>query len=126
MKKIDYTQEEKEAINNAYFQLERITESHINAERCLQSSYNFEKRNRQDEYNTKVLIVREVYYYNKIKKENLFTLSEGIAACVVMACCIFHRRNTDSSIKKFKILAKLAIDAHEQYMKRLFNAHSIK
>ena len=126
MKKIEYTQEEKEAINNAYFQLERITESHINAEICLQESYNFEKKYRKDEYCTKLLIVREVYNYSKIKKQNIFTLSDGIAKCVVMACCIFYRRNKENNIKKFKVLAQLAINAHDQYMNRLFNAHSDK
>ena len=59
---MDYTKEEKDIINEAWFQLTRIVESDYDAEKCLENYYKFESNYRRgNEINAKILILLEKY-----------------------------------------------------------------
>lgn len=119
-----YTDEEIKNIKEAYYLLERIFESRDDAEDTLAKSYKYEYRSRGNQWNTQALIVREVYNRNKVKKQHLFTMSEGIMNCIIAAYCMFYDPDpiTKEKINKFNKAAKKAIKAHDNAIMRNLDA----
>jgi hypothetical protein len=119
-----YTNEEIQAIKEAYYLLGRIFESRDDAEDTLAKSYKYECRSRGSQWNAQALIIREVYNRNKVKKQHLFAMSEGIMNCVIAAYCMFYDPDpmTKEKIDKFNKAAKKAIKAHDNAIKRNLDA----
>ena len=119
-----YTNDEIQAIKDAYYLLQRIFESRDDAEDTLAKAYKYEYRSRGNQCNAQALIIREVYNRNKVKKQHLFTTSEGIMNCVIAAYCVFYDPDlmTKEKINKFNKAARKAIKAHDNAITRNLDA----
>ena len=113
---MNYSKEEVEVINIAWYLLEKICDTNWSAECTLHNALKTEKKNRED-VNAKVLIIGAIYSKNKIKKHEIFHFSNGIMQCIIMANSIFYRQPV--AFNNFKKIAKPAIKAHDDYMGRL-------